>query len=161
MSGVRWRRDPGARVLPGSRAARCPVPRWGRGSAVPLFEGGVPAGKRVERLLRFPRQVRVGARWRGDAVLLVEELDDAVGGHVQIRAALCAMGAAAGDEAEPEDGVDTLLVEDGHEVVDVADLLALIAHEAGLECDAVRLHGHVPPCAAVVASPAERAAADL
>lgn len=65
------------------------------------------------------------------------------------------------DEAEPEDGVDTLLVEDGHEVVDVADLLALVAHEAGLECDAVRLHGHVPPCAAVVASPAERAAADL
>ncbi|MFC9493820.1 hypothetical protein [Streptomyces sp. NPDC056982] len=42
------------------------------------------------------------------------------------------MGGAVAGEAEPEDGVDAFLFDDGHEVVEIADLLVLVAHQVRL-----------------------------
>lgn len=80
---------------------RCGLLRVLVGGAL-LPDGPVAVRERVEDFLRLPGQVGVGARRGRDAALLIEDLDDAVGGQVRVRSGRAVRGAEAG-EAEPEE----------------------------------------------------------
>src|ERR1700678_1757458 len=138
----RGRRDAGVPALP-----RNPGPR----PASLLPRRVVGGGQGVEDLLGPP----------GRAVLVLDR-HHTIGGHVQVEARVVPLREPVPGEREPEGAVYPRGVEDPQQVVEIADLLALVPHVVSLQPRQVALHVDDRPAhAALVAGSNVTAAAEL
>src|SRR5215472_16920816 len=115
-----------ARTANWPRRADCWKRAWSSDGTIE--KAGIVVAERAERGLGLPGHVRVGAP---HAVL--EDLDHAPAGHVEVLSGIAAMWQAVAHEGAREGGCDPLRDEDVQEFAQVGRLLLLVADVIALE----------------------------